>query len=69
LGRIAVLELVDKAVALLCVLRREDIEALPPAERRRLADTCRHVAGIAEPPSPRQGKGVLSALQAGERSG
>ena len=66
------LSVVDKAVGLLTSLRREDIERLPPAERRRLAYICLHVAGIAEPASrpstPARTAGVLAALDNGERS-
>jgi len=64
----------DKTVALLAALSREIIEALPPAERRRLAAECRRVAAITEPaepaqraalvpPRPRQPGGVLAALR------
>jgi hypothetical protein len=37
-----------KVFALLTSLSPADIEALPPFERRRLADMCRHVAQLAE---------------------
>jgi hypothetical protein len=45
-----------KVAELLLAIRRQDLEQLSPAERRRLADLCRHVAGFAEadddPPKP-----------------
>jgi len=66
------MSIVEKVTALLYALRREDIERLPPAERRRLAYICLHVAGIAEPASrpstPARTAGVLAALDNGERS-
>ena len=36
--------LTDKIVALLCSLTDQQIEELPPAERRRLEDQCLRVA-------------------------
>jgi hypothetical protein len=62
--------LTDKIVALLIALGRDDVEALPPAERRRLADECRRVVNLAEP-SPANGNrrtGVLGDLDQGRRS-
>ena len=44
------MHLAEKAMALLDALRLEDIEALPPANRRRLAQVLRHIADIADPP-------------------
>jgi hypothetical protein len=38
----------DTIVALCIKLTDADIAALPPAERRRLADHCRHVADRAD---------------------
>src|SRR5262245_50907637 len=38
----------QKVHALLTSLSPTDIQALPPFERRRLADLCRHVAGLAD---------------------
>lgn len=37
------IDLTDKIVALLVALGPDDVEALPPAERRGLADQCRRV--------------------------
>ena len=56
-----------KVAALLGTIRKEDVEALPPVERRRFADLCRHVARLAEPQSVRQSAGVLYELKAGNR--
>jgi hypothetical protein len=59
--------LVDRAVAALVSLSPDDIERLPPAERRRLADSCRYVAQLAEPrASPKEG--VLADLRDGRQS-
>ena len=55
----------DKIVALLASLSDEDIQALPQAERRRLADQCRHVTSRAERQEPKAG--VLAQLR--ERPG
>ena len=56
------INLTDKIVSLVVSLRREDIEALPPAERRRLADHCRWVVEAAETkPAPKPG--VLTDLK------
>jgi hypothetical protein len=55
----------DKAVALLTALSRETVEALPPVERRRLAEQCRRVAALADPAArPAKPQGVLAALNA-----
>jgi hypothetical protein len=62
--------LVTKVLALLENLTTADLAQLPPAERRRLADRCRYVADLAEPPRRGAGRaGVLAALGDGERSG
>lgn len=55
----------DKIVALLVSLSDADLEALPPAERRRLADQCRHVAKRAERKAPETG--VLADLRHGRQ--
>jgi hypothetical protein len=57
----------SKISALLLVIGREDIEQLPPVERRRLADLCRHIAPLAEPEHVEPCSGVLGALRAGHR--
>lgn len=60
----------DRIVALIGHLSRDDVEALPPAERRQLAGQCRHVAKPADgQPQPQAGlpsqpqAGLLSAAQ------
>jgi hypothetical protein len=60
--------LTDKIVALLVALTPADIEALPPAERRRLADQCRHVAGLAERQNTVPKAGLLRQWADGERA-
>jgi hypothetical protein len=60
--------LTDKIVALLVSLSPADIEYLPPAERRRLADHCRHAAELAEPKRATPGAGVLVDLRGGRRT-
>ena len=57
--------LVDRAVAALAALDLAAIEEVPPAERRRLADVCRHVANVADP-APRQAPAFRSS--AGEHT-
>lgn len=62
------MSLTGKICDLLAYLTREDIEALTPAERQRLAHHCKHVASLAERPTdtlPRYG--VLAALKDGQR--
>jgi hypothetical protein len=61
------ISVVDKAVALLVSLSSEDIASLPPAERRRLADQCRHIAKLAEPPNGAPNVGILADLRRGQR--
>jgi hypothetical protein len=59
-----------KIAALFNVLTREEVDALPPAERRRFADLCRHWADFADirprPAAPRTG--VLADLKRGWRN-
>jgi hypothetical protein len=57
-----------KVAALLTALRRQDVEALPPAERHRLADLCRYVAALAEPPAKPARSGMLYDLGGGRRA-
>jgi hypothetical protein len=57
----------DKAAAVLTAVRREDVNAMSPAARQRLADLCRHVAGMAEPRTVPK-SGVLGDLSAGQRA-
>jgi hypothetical protein len=56
----------EKVAALFAVLTREEVDAMPPAERRRFADQCRHWAEIAErPQATAPSTGVLFDLGAG----
>jgi hypothetical protein len=58
---------VDKIVALLEQLTREDVAALAPAARERFAAVCEHWAGVArERPDPAKA-GVLASLRDGQR--
>ncbi|MBO0765367.1 MAG: hypothetical protein J2P50_12365 [Hyphomicrobiaceae bacterium] len=60
------MSLIEKAVALLDVLTITDVEALPPARRRRFADMCKHWAALADhADAPKVG--VLSDLKRGAR--
>lgn len=59
----------DKIAALFNVLTREEVDAMPPAARRRFADLCRHWGDFAEI-RPRQHEprsGVLAELKRGLR--
>jgi hypothetical protein len=56
----------DKIAALFATLRVEDIRAMPPAARRRFADTLRHWQGVAEAADAgRPRSGVLGDLRTG----
>jgi hypothetical protein len=56
----------EKVTALFDALTREEVQALPPAQRRRFADQCRHWAEIAERPQRTvPSVGVLFDLGAG----
>jgi|RhiMethySRZTD1v2_1073278.scaffolds.fasta_scaffold1724880_1 hypothetical protein len=56
-----------KVAALLDTIRKQDVEALPPVERRRFADLCRYVARFAETQSAPPKAGVLYDLKVGRR--
>jgi hypothetical protein len=60
----------DKIAALFGILTREEVDALPPAERRRFADLCRHWADFAEirPREVKSQSGVLADLGRGVRN-
>jgi hypothetical protein len=59
----------DKVLALLIVLRPDEIRAAPSDTRRRLAALCKHVAEIAEhPASAPPNVGVLNDLRRGFRA-
>ena len=55
------LRLTDRIVALLVSLTDDQIEELPPAERRRLEDQCLRVAILCAPIA-KAPEGVLGAL-------
>jgi hypothetical protein len=57
--------LIREIVKGLEALTAADLDQLAPAERRRLADLLRHLAGIADKGEPP--KGVLGDLANGER--
>src|SRR5690606_35321407 len=57
-----------KVAALLTVIRRQDVEELPPAEKQRLASLCRYVADLVEPQPPPLRSGVLYDLKSGRRA-
>src|SRR5262249_3862707 len=57
---------IEKTVALLDALTVTDVQALPPAQRRRFADMCKHWASLADrADAPKAG--VLSDLKRGTR--
>jgi hypothetical protein len=60
----------DKIAALFNALSREEVDAMPPAARRRFADLCRHWADFAEIRPSRQEpqSGVLADLKRGLRN-
>jgi hypothetical protein len=58
---------IEQTIALLEGITRDEVEVLPPARRRLLADRCRHLAQLAEPHlEPKAG--VLAALKDGARA-
>jgi hypothetical protein len=57
----------DQALAILISLTDEQIESLPPAERRRVSDQCMRVAIKCAPLPPEPKAGVLYDLRAGKR--
>ncbi len=60
----------SKVAALLDTIRRQDLEALPPVERRRFADLCRYVAGLAEPQDePAKGGGRYDPMHETRKPG
>ena len=60
---------IDKIDALLVGMTRNDIEAMRPELRRRLARALRRVADIADAPKAEApGAGVLADLKYGQRS-
>jgi hypothetical protein len=58
------MSVLEKTIALLGGINPADVQALPPAQRRRFADICKHWATLAERPGDSKRKsGVLSDLQ------
>jgi hypothetical protein len=45
------MSLASKVAALLAAVTHADVQALAPFERRQLADLCRHVADLCDPPA------------------
>jgi hypothetical protein len=60
------LEPLDKALAILSGLTDEQIDSLPPAERRRLADQCMRMAVRCTPVSDIPDFGILRELKHGK---
>jgi hypothetical protein len=61
------MSIAGKIVALFQALTREEVDAMPPAERRRFADLCRHWAHCADL-RPVPGSGILADLRRGLRN-
>ncbi|HWE21738.1 MAG TPA: hypothetical protein VG758_31935 [Hyphomicrobiaceae bacterium] len=61
------MSVIEKTVALLDALTPTDVQALPPAQRRRFADICKHWAQLAEPRAEPPKAGILSDLKRGMR--
>jgi hypothetical protein len=55
----------DKVTALLTALTPADVQALPPAQRRRFADLCRHWAALAEQKVPPLKAAFITELEDG----
>lgn len=63
------MSIATKVAALLVAVRRQDVEEMSPAERQRLANLCRYVASLAEPPAGTPARsGVLRDLKSGRRA-
>jgi hypothetical protein len=60
----------DRIAALFNALTREEVDAMPPVERRRFAEQCRHWADFAElrPRLLEPKSGVLADLKRGVRN-
>jgi hypothetical protein len=56
-----------KIAALFAAMETRDLDEMPPAERRRFADMCRHWAAMAEP-DDKPKAGVLALLSRGDRA-
>jgi hypothetical protein len=60
----------DKIAALFVALTREEVDAMPPAQRERFAQLCEHWANFAKlRPEPASAKaGILIELRGGRQS-
>jgi hypothetical protein len=60
----------DKLITSLQALTRDEVQALPPAERRRLIESliAAHRVALSATMTPEPEKGVLRRLKEGERS-
>lgn len=57
------MKLITKVAALLAVVRREDLSEIAPVERVRIANLCRYIASLADPPQEiHKRSGVLLEL-------
>ena len=62
------MSVIEKTIALLGGINPADVQALPPVQRRRFADICKHWANLAERPGDSvRGVGVLYDLQSRRR--
>jgi hypothetical protein len=63
------MSLPEKTEALLAAMSRDDLDALPPASRRRFADLLAHWHSVAATPPPcKPTAGVLALLTRGDRA-
>jgi hypothetical protein len=58
----------DKIAALFLALTREEIDAMPPAQRERFAQLCEHWANFAKLRPASAKAGVLIELRGGRQS-
>jgi hypothetical protein len=61
------MQVAHKITALFDALTLADVEAMPPAHRRRFADICRHWSRRAEMHTTHAGTGVLGELHTWRR--
>lgn len=57
------MSLANRVTALLTGLTRGQVEAMSPIERQQLADQCRRITALADPPRNGEPKGLLSNLK------
>jgi hypothetical protein len=55
--------LIRKTLAFMVQIKAGDFDGMPPAERRRFADLCKHLASIGEPKKAPPKIGVLADLK------